>query len=226
MIEVRCLFFASLADAVGQSDSRVQVPQGVAVAQLLDQLEARWPKLTAFRGRYRVAVEQEFVNEDHLLEADNEVALLPPVSGGGEPDYVAVTEEPLCAQACLDRVRRRDCGAVSLFMGTVRDHNAELPVERLEYTAYREMAEKEMARLVEEAHQRFQLGNVAAVHRIGALEPGDIAVVVAVSSHHRGPAFEASRWLIDTIKSTVPLWKKESGPDGSVWIEGDARIPR
>ncbi len=226
MIEVRCLFFASLADTVGRSEGRFEVPDGAAVSQFLDQLESKWPGLTPYRGRYRVAVQQEFVTEEHPLAPGVEVALLPPVSGGEDDDLVAVTEEPLSTELCLERVRRQDCGAVSLFLGTVRDHNAELPVSKLEYTAYREMAEKEMARLVDEAHRRFQLGRVAAVHRVGVLEPGDIAVVVAVSSHHREPAFQASRWLIDSIKSTVPLWKKESGPDGSVWIEGDARIPR
>ena len=137
---------------------------------------------------------------------------------------VAISAQPLSAERALEAVRRNDCGAVVLFLGTVRDITGEQVTQRLDYSAYQAMAEKELYGLCQEAAERFALGAMVVEHRVGTLEPGEIAVVVAASSAHRDGAFQAARFLIDQTKERVPLWKKEFGPDGTAWIEGDARV--
>lgn len=220
---IRVLFFASLQNVVGSQELVWELPAGSTAEQLFAGLAERWPDLQRYRSVLRVAAGAELVDWEHVLAEGDEVALLPPVSGGA-PDLVRLTTDPISVDDCLAAVRRPDCGAVVLFLGTVRDQTGGQPVDRLDYQAYPALALKEMIRLAEEARTRWELGGLALWHRHGTLGPGEISVCVAVSSGHRGPAFEAGRWLIDTLKSTVPLWKKEVGPGGEVWIEGDARI--
>lgn len=223
-MQIACLFFASLAEVAGTSRLQLEVADELTVEELVHQLEIRFPRLADYRGRFQIAVGEEFAEPQQVLSPQDEVALLPPVSGG-DGDLVRLVDKPIEVGPLLEVVRRADAGAVALFLGTVRDLNAGLPVELLEYSSYRPMAEKKMAELVTQARSRFDLKQVCVVHRVGALAPGEVAVLVAVSSAHRAPAFEASRWLIDTLKETVPLWKREVGPGGAVWIEGDARVP-
>lgn len=220
---VRVLFFASLRNVVGSGELDVEVSEGSSAEALFASLCERWPGLTPYRPVLRVAAGEDLVPWSHILQPGQEVALLPPVSGGSE-DLVRLGEEPVSVDECLAFVRREDCGAVVLFLGTVRNQTGGQPVERLDYQAYPPVALKEMARLAAEARVRWPLGSLALWHRHGSLGPGEISVCVAVSAGHRKEAFEAGRWLIDTLKSTVPLWKKEVGPEGEVWIEGDARV--
>lgn len=220
---VRVLFFASLRNVVGADELPWELAPNASAQQLFESLAERWPGLLPYRAVLRVACGDELVKWDHVLSDGDEVALLPPVSGGA-PDLVRLTETPVSVDECLAAVRRPDCGAVVLFLGTVRDQTQGQPVDRLDYQAHPALALKEMRKLADEAHARWPLGNLALWHRHGSLGPGEISVCVAVSSGHRVEAFEAGRWLIDTLKSTVPLWKKEVGPDGEVWIEGDARV--
>lgn len=216
---VQVLSFASLQAVLG-AERQVELPDGANVAELLASLEASVPALKTYGRRYRVAVNQELAGEHDALPPNAEVALLPPVSGGSG-DLVRLTESEISVDECLKAVRREDCGAVVTFLGTVRQ-----PVDRLEYSAYEPMARKELDKLAAEVRQRFpEVKGLAMWHRFGSLQPGEVSVCVCVSTPHRGPAFEAARWAIDTLKATVPLWKKELGPDGEVWIEGDARVP-
>ena len=223
-MKILCLFFASLQNAVGAPRLEIDLPEGSRVRDLLDRLQERHPGLEAHRRFFRVAVEGEFTSEDAPLAEGVEVALVPPVSGGA-PDLVRLTAEPISVDECLAAVRREDCGAVVLFLGTVRNHAAGQPVTALEYTAYERMALPGLEDLAARVRQRFPVGEVALWHRTGTLAPGEISVVVAVSSAHRQEAFEAARWALDTLKETIPLWKKERGEGGAVWIEGDARHP-
>ena len=133
--------------------------------------------------------------------------------------WVALTETPISASAAHDWAIRPDCGAVVLFTGTVRDHAEGRPeVTRLEYEAYAEQVEPKLAEIAEAARGRWpDIGRVALIHRVGALELTDVAVVVVVSAPHRGEAFEAAKWCIDTLKATVPIWKKEHWRDGEDW---------
>ena len=135
--------------------------------------------------------------------------------------FARLQHEAIDVQGLLDAVRSPRAGALALFLGTVRNHNQGREVEQLEYGAYEAMAERELERLRRTALERFPVIAAALAHRTGTLQIGDVSVAVAVSSAHRADAFEAARWLIDTLKQTVPIWKKEAFEGGEVWIEGD-----
>ena len=136
-----------------------------------------------------------------------------------------LVREPIPVAPLLDEVRGDRDGAVALFVGTVRDSNAGRRVKHLEYDAYGSMAEREMARIEEEVVARFEVSRIVVVHRIGRLEIGEVSVAVAVSAPHRAPAIEACRYAIDTLKRTVPIWKKEFFEGGEIWIEGGGDGP-
>ncbi len=226
-MRVKALYFASLADLMGNNEEILELPDQCDVAGFLEIVEAREPELKKFERRFRVAVNQCFAELTDVIPPNAELAIIPPVSGGGTQGRVsvAIREEPLSCDRALEAVRRTDCGAVVLFLGTVRDLTGEQVTKSLDYTAYREMAEKELQAICLEAVDRFDLGAVIVEHRVGSLDPGEIAVIAAASSVHRDGAFQAARFLIDSTKERVPLWKKEYGPNGVAWIEGDARVP-
>lgn len=223
---VTVLYFASLTDLMGCQEQTMELPDGATVEDLLSLLERQTPALRTFQRRFRVAQNQEFVPLETPLVNRAELALIPPVSGGASPEFeVAISSQTLSPERALNFVRRTDCGAVVTFLGTVRDLTGEQVTERLDYSAYQAMAEKELETICAEAAERFApLGALHVSHRIGSLAPGEIAVVVAVSAPHRAGAFEAARYLIDATKERVPLWKKEIGPNGEAWVEGDARV--
>ena len=131
-----------------------------------------------------------------------------------------VTTEPLSIDEAWTAVRRPDCGAVALFVGTVRNHHDGKTVTRISYSAFKEMAEKEFAAIAAEAQKRWKLGAVYIAHRTGALQIGDASVVIAVSSAHRAEAFEACRYAIETLKKMAPIWKEEFYDSGKAWISG------
>jgi molybdopterin synthase catalytic subunit len=137
---------------------------------------------------------------------------------------VLLTQDPLVPQRAVEAVMTDADGAYVLFTGVVRDHAKGRRVSGLEYQVYAPMAEKQLAKLVSEVHARWSL-RAAVLHRFGPIPVGEAAVVVCVASAHRAEAFEACRWLIDTLKADVPIWKKETCPDGTFWIEGDEAIP-
>lgn len=223
---VTVLYFASLVDLMGAGEESLELPEGATVGEFLDALEQATPGLRDYRRRFRVAMNQSFVGLEEPIVDGAELALIPPVSGGAETAIsVAISDRPLDPQAAMEAVRRKDCGAVVLFLGTVRDITGDMVTCRLDYSTYRAMAEKELRALCQQAAASFHLGAIVVEHRVGTLEPGEIAVVVAASSAHRDGAFQGARFLIDQTKERVPLWKKEYGPDGSAWIEGDARVP-
>jgi molybdopterin synthase catalytic subunit len=160
------------------------------------------------------AVNREYAERDRELRDGDEVALIPPVSGGA----FRVTEEPLSLEAVAGEVADERAGAVATFTGTVRRQSRGREVERLEYEAYAEMAEEVMAKLAADLQARHELCAVAIHHRVGRLEIGDASVVIAVSAPHRQAALAACREAIDTLKETVPLWKKEVYEGGEEWI--------
>ncbi|SDM81608.1 molybdenum cofactor biosynthesis protein MoaE [Siphonobacter aquaeclarae] len=132
---------------------------------------------------------------------------------------IAVTDQPIDIQACLDAVQSERAGAVDVFIGTVRNHNNARSVVRLEYESFDSMAIRKMTELAEEAARRWPVEKIAIVHRKGVLSIGDVAVVIAVATPHRAESFEACRWVIDTLKQVVPIWKKEIYDDGEEWLE-------
>jgi molybdopterin synthase catalytic subunit len=174
-----------------------------------------------------VAVNYEYAAPDHPLSDGDEVAILPPVSGGalpvsGDPEIlVQIVREPIDTERIVSAVKSGGDGAVCVFDGIVRDNTRGRATLHLDYEAYEEMALKQMHGLREDAITRFGVREIAIVHRLGRLFVGETSVLIAVSSAHRGAAFDACRYVIDTLKKTVPIWKREQFADGAVWADGE-----
>jgi molybdopterin synthase catalytic subunit len=228
-VQVTVKLFAGLRDIVGGDIVEVFDADAIKVEDLRERLEQSQPKLAPYLSGVAIAVNEEYILEPGSALADgDEVALIPPISGGAagsvnETPYCLVTTEELQPRALRDRVMTAASGAAIVFEGVVRNHHDGHAVERLEYEAYVSMAERQLAAVREEILAQFadrEVHDLAAHHRIGGLEVGETSLLVAVSAAHRQDAFEAALRAVDRIKETVPVWKKEYGPDGSHWQEG------
>ena len=135
---------------------------------------------------------------------------------------IKISDQPIDIQACIDAVQSERAGAIDVFIGTVRNHNNAKEVVRLEFETYDAMAVKKMKELAKQAHERWDIEKIVMIHRKGILQIGDVAVVIAVSTPHRVASFEACQWLIDTLKTVVPIWKKEIYESGEEWLEAHA----
>jgi len=230
-MRVRVLFFGMLKDVVGRPADEVELPAGARVSDLLAHYAKDVPRLGAYFGALAVSVNQEYAPRDAALADNDEVGLLPPVSGGSVPQpgtqaqRTAIVHGPIAAGEIVQRLKQASDGAVTIFDGIVRDNSRGRRTLFLDYEAYEEMAGRELERLADEALARFAVRDVAIVHRLGRLEIGETSVLIAVASAHRGPAFDACRWIIDTLKKTVPIWKKEHFADGAVWADGEPFPP-
>ena len=235
-MRVRVLFFGLLKDVAGRASDAVELHPGATVAELLRHYEREIPRLSELLPSVALSVNQEYAGPEMELKANDEVGLLPPVSGGAEErdgpivkSRAAIVRDAIDSRELLNSIQRPEDGAGVIFEGVVRNNTRGRETRYLEYEAYEEMALKQMETLAAEALAQFAVRDVAVVHRLGRLEIGEASVVIAVASAHRGPAFEACRWLIDTLKKTVPIWKKEFFVDGAVWADGEpfpAEIPR
>lgn len=219
------LYFAALRERVGAGEEDLELAPDADVAALLAALGERHAALRGLTG-FRVAVNQRFADPGDAVPDGAEVALIPPVAGGAPAAaavHVALTREPLRAEALLARVDHPEAGAQAIFLGVVRDHHRGRAVARMEYEAYEAMAVSELegvARDLLAAHPDVRA--VALEHRFGTLEIGEASVGVAVSSPHRKEAFAACQWGIDTIKERVPIWKKEHYLEGDHhWVRAD-----
>ena len=225
-MRVRVLFFGMLKDLVGRSSDTLELPEGSTITDLLKHYEARIPNLKDSLSCMAVAVNQEYAAAATQLKSDDEVALLPPVSGGSgdreSESYASIVRDPIDASRILANIKCGADGAVVIFEGVVRNQTRGRKTLYLDYEAYEEMALQQMERLAEQALKDFQIRDVALVHRLGRLEIGETSVLIVVASAHRAPAFDACRWLIDTLKRTVPIWKKEYFEDGAVWADGES----
>jgi molybdopterin synthase catalytic subunit/molybdopterin converting factor small subunit len=209
--------FGAVREAAGAKELSLDLPEGARVADLRDRLAGDLPVLDAFGDRLAVSVNLELARLDATLHDGDEVALLPPVAGGG--GRCSLSERPLDVGAVMARVTGPGMGGVVTFVGTVRDRARGRSIRHLEYEAYPEMAEREMQKIADEAGRRWPDARVAIAHRAGHLEVGEIAVVVAAAAPHRAEAFAACRFAIDTLKETVPIWKKEIAADGEYWVD-------
>ena len=200
------------------------------MAHAWDTLRARYPRLDTLPRPAAFAVNDEYVRPDTLLRDEDELVLVPPVSGGAVDDppsstdghgvdvHVALTAEVISLDDTVQRVRHPQAGAVVLFLGTVRDNRNGARVHHLEYEAYEPLALRDMRAVCAEAAERWPLLRVAMVHRVGTLGVGEISAAIAVSAPHRAEAFAAGKYAIDTLKHRVPIWKKEVWEGGEVWV--------
>jgi molybdopterin synthase catalytic subunit len=221
VIQVRVLCFGGLKDWFGGAASMVELAEGATVAALLERLSADRPA-NVLQG-IAVSVNAEYAGKDQVLHEGDEVGLLPPVSGGvaDEGETIALTRERIDADQIVAAAKKGEDGAVVVFDGIVRNNTRGRKTLYLDYEAYEEMAAKQMHELAVQAHTRFGVRQVTIIHRLGRLHVGETSVLIVVASAHRGAAFEACRWLIDTLKKTVPIWKKETFADGVVWADGE-----
>jgi MoaE-MoaD fusion protein len=219
---VRVLFFGVLKESTGNAHDEIELPEGASLRQLVDHYEARVPALRALLPSVAMAVNQQYATPETVLHSGDEVALLPPVSGGsGEAPLVLLVRQRIVPHDIIPALERSEDGAIVIFDGIVRNHSRNRKTLYLEYEAYEAMALAKLQELAAESIRRFAIRNLALVHRLGHLEIGESSVLIAVFSAHRAAAFEACRWLIDTLKRTVPIWKKEYFEDGAVWADGE-----
>jgi molybdopterin synthase catalytic subunit len=219
-VRVRVHLFARYREATGQGQVDLEIPEGSTVDTAWSAVVERHPQLTEYRPFTLFAVGHDYVEPDHLLKAGDELCLFPPVSGGrGDADIFAVVDRPLSPDEIAAQVDDPGAGGVVIFSGVVRNQTDGRPVKFLEYEAHAAMAEAKLREIGAAIRGRWPgVRRVAMLHRIGRLEIGESSVLIAVSAAHRGDAFEACRYAIDTLKRTVPVWKKEHFEDGEVWV--------
>ena len=219
-MRVRVRLFARYREALGRERLEVDLPEGGTVEAAWSAIADRHPELAPYRPFTLFAVGQDYVSSDHRLRPDDELFLFPPVSGGGAgADIYRVVTEPLSPDAIAAEVDDPGAGGIVIFSGVVRNETGGRPVKFLEYEAHAPMAEVKMREIGEAVRVRWPgVRRVAMLHRIGRLEIGEASVLIAVAAAHRGDAFEACRYAIDTLKRVVPVWKKEHFEDGEVWV--------
>jgi molybdopterin converting factor subunit 1 len=223
MTRVTVKLFAVLRERAKAGELEREFPDGVTVGEIWRRLNEEFPLLATARDAVSCAVNYEYVTTDFKPRNGDEVAFIPPVSGGiggGEPwvGTVALGAEPIDVAELEREVASRAAGAVVTFVGATREENAGRRVLRLEYDAYEPMALREMRKIAVEAGRRFHIVRIAMRHRVGLVELGQVSVAIAVSAAHRAQAFEACRFAIDRVKEVAPIWKKEHFEGGEVWV--------
>ena len=224
-MRVQVLLFALYREQAGQARLQLELPEGSSVADAKALLEAQYPlQLTGGLA----AINAQLAQPSDPLKDGDELAFLPPVSGGSTQSQVTandsfgLTYQALAVQPWVDWASDDPYGAVISFLGTTRSPNKGLAVTHLEYEAYPSMAEKVMQQIIAEMRARWVLGRVALWHRLGRVLPSEGSILIVVSAPHRPEAFEACRYAIERVKQILPVWKKEFLPDGSYWVEGHA----
>jgi molybdopterin synthase catalytic subunit/molybdopterin converting factor small subunit len=230
-MQVRILFFGVLKDLTGRGSDLLNLPEHATLGDVFIHYEEIAPRLGELAASIAISINQEFAGPDSQLKEGDEIAFLPPVSGGLTdpesnlraqlPRHSLIVREKIDTQEVLTKLKQPADGAAIVFEGVVRDNTRGRRTLYLDYEAYEEMALKQMDDLAEQALQQFPIRDVAIVHRLGRLEIGETSVLIVVASTHRAAAFDACRWLIDTLKRTVPIWKKEYFEDGALWADGE-----
>lgn len=227
---VKVLFFGALKDVAGDV-AEIELPQGATVGDLVSSILKDRSALSGYARSIAVAVNQEYARADQELRDEDEVALLPPVSGGSQamkddaPGRVSLVRQVIDSNEVVRTLKAPPDGAVVVFEGIVRDNSRGRRTSYLDYDAYEPMAIEQMERLVSQARAQFDVRDVRVVHRLGRLHVGETSVLIAVVSAHRSAGFDACRWLIDELKKVVPIWKKEFFEDGAVWADGEPFPP-
>ena len=212
-------YFAIMREHLGKSTETLDIPQGTTSGEIFTLAIRDTPRLAGLERAVMVMVNEEYVDPHHVLQDGDEVALIPPVSGGEQlPKLFTVTEDELDPRAIEALVAGPDAGALVTFAGTVRDNARGLDVTALDYEAYPSAAEKMLARVGAEVADQWPEVRIAISHRTGYLVPGEASVVIACASAHREASYAASSFAIARIKEIVPIWKKEFYEDGSTWV--------
>jgi molybdopterin synthase catalytic subunit len=220
-MRVRLLAFGSLKPIVSAGNNWRELTTGTSVAGLLATLCREGLTDEATLRSAAIAVNQRYTVRTHTLHDGDEVAILPPVSGGAPTPHIALVREPIDTAAIASALKSPTDGALCIFDGIVRDNTRNRRTLHLDYEAYEAMALQQLHLLRSEAIEHFAIRDVAIVHRLGRLTIGETSVFIAVASAHRAAAFDACRWLIDTLKKTVPIWKREQFADGAAWADGE-----
>jgi molybdopterin synthase catalytic subunit len=225
-MRVRVLFFGQLKDIVGVSQDDAELSEGARVEDLFECYGRRFPKLAEFRPSIAASVNQEYAAWRATLAPDDEVAFLPPVSGGQEQavaadDIFQLVRHPINSAEITESLKAPEDGALVVFDGFVRNNFKDHPTQYLVYEAYETMAFAKMREIGAQMREKFAIHRIAIVHRLGQLEIGETSVLIAVSAAHRAAAFDACRYSIDRLKRMVPIWKKEYFVGGAVWAEGE-----
>jgi len=226
-MRVRVLLFGQLKDIVGRQEEALELEPGARLARVISHYAHRYPKFHGLTNSIACSINQEYAQATAVLKEGDEVGLLPPVSGGKSgvqelrSEHCSIVRDPIDVPGMKASLEHPDDGAAIFFAGVVRNNTRGRRTLYLDYEAYESMALNEMEKLAQAALERFKVRDVCLVHRLGRLEIGETSVLIGVASAHRAAAFEACRWLIDTLKKTVPIWKKEYFEDGAVWADGE-----
>ncbi len=230
-MRIRVLFFGVLRDIVGLREDSLDIPEGGRLGLVFELYASRFPRLRGMAASVVLARNQEFSTPAAPLADGDEVAFLPPVSGGSgyiqeirDPEsgnFFALTRDPIDGSSIAKSLLRGEDGAFVNFEGVARNNTKGRPTRYLEYECYESMAVKIMAQLGREIAAEFSIGRIAMIHRLGRIEIGETSVAVVVTAPHRRPAFEAALEGINRLKRTVPVWKKEYFADGEVWVDGE-----
>ena len=222
-MRIKVLFFGFTHDLTGLREELIELGEGENLQGLRRLYETRFPRLGELAGSLLFSVNQQIADPLEVLHEGDEVALMPPVSGGMEDDCYRITREKISASELARSLQSPSDGAVVTFEGVVRNHSNGRKTLYLEYEAYTPMAIRKMEEIGAEAKGKFDIHSVGIIHRTGKLEIGETSVAIVVTAAHRRSAFEACHYLIDRLKQVVPVWKKEYFEDGAIWAEGEGR---
>jgi MoaE-MoaD fusion protein len=222
-MKIKVLFFGLTHDLTGLREEQVDLGEGENLQGLCRLYESRFPCMGELVGSLLFAVNQQIADPLAVLHEGDEVAFMPPVSGGMDDNCYRITGDRISASDFTRSLQAASDGAVVTFEGVVRNHSNRRKTLHLEYEAYGPMAVRKMEEIGAEAKEKFDINSVGIIHRTGKLEIGETSVAIVVTAAHRRPAFEACHYLIDRLKQVVPVWKKEYFEDGAVWVEGEGR---
>lgn len=234
VMKVRILFFARLKELLHKEAIELTIPENCSVSDVFEILVDQYPEIDSFRKIILIAINQEFANWETLINEGDELGLLPPVSGGQESltsyydpnvlgDIYQIVRKPIQVDKLTQQLGQDEDGAMVIFLGVVRNNTHGRPTTFLEYEGYEPMAIRKITEIGTTIRSQWQAGHIGIIHRLGRLEIGEVSVAIAITSPHRKVAFEACQYAIDTLKETVPIWKKEFFEDGEIWVEGSTQ---
>ena len=234
-MRVTVLFFGQLKDFIGRSSDEIELPAGASLETVFQHYSSQEPRLARMAGSVAMARNQRFAHPSEAVEDGDEVALMPPVSGGSgwlassaaRGVFAAVTRDPIDSRALAERTQGNGDGAVIVFEGVVRDNSGGRRTLYLDYECYVPLALQQLEEIGRGLLERHPVHGIALVHRIGRLRIREASVSIVIAAAHRRPAYEASLEAINEVKRKVPVWKKEYFADGEVWVEGqwDESVP-